>query len=105
MFTDVEVRGESPVREPGPDPLTSDLLGRRPPQDLAGLPADQIFLSARSKSKDMIRRRLEGMDEQFDAINQMSNNIEQDFKNTKLVSQVFLFKTIFKGDNLVSCST
>ncbi len=87
MFVEPEVRDDSPVREPGPDPLTSDLLGRRPAGDIAALPADEIFLSARGKSKDMIRRRLEGMDEQFDAINQMSNNIEQDFKNTKLVNQ------------------
>ena len=40
----------------------------------------------RGHTKDSIRSKLEDMDMQFDAIEAMSRNMENDYKNAKLVS-------------------
>ena len=79
-------RDKSPVRTPGPDHVTFDLFKGRAQHNSVPVTGDDIVRSSRSRTKDAIRRRLEDMNEQFDAIHQMSDNMETDFKNTKLVT-------------------
>ena len=77
------MRDESPARAPGPDRVTSDLLRGR--EALLPGEEDDIRRASRIRTKDSIRQRLDDMNEQFTAIQHMSNNMEYDFKNTKLV--------------------
>ncbi len=78
----------SVFRRSGPDRLTSDLLLRdqHTTDDVTLQNDDATRLStSRRRTRDGIRRRLDDMNEQFDAIRQMSDNMDHEFKNTKLV--------------------
>ena len=77
------VRDESSVRGPGPDRVTSDLLRAR--EALHPGEESDIPRASRVRTADSIRQRLDNMNEQFTAIQHMSDNMEHDFKNTKLV--------------------
>ena len=46
----------------------------------------EIRQTMRLKSKESIRKRLESMDAQFEAISAMANNMEEDFESQKTVS-------------------
>ena len=48
--------------------------------------AENLMRNVQSRTKDAIKNKLNSMNEQIFAIEQMSSNIEEDFKNTKLVS-------------------
>ena len=72
------------MRPPGPDRVTEDLFRER-----AGRAAgdeDAIHRASRVRTRGQIRRRLDDMNDQFSAIQEMSENMEHEFKNTKLVS-------------------
>ncbi len=47
--------------------------------------------ASRSRTRDAIRRRLLDMNAQFDAIHEMSHNMEEEFSNTRLVSLFVLY--------------
>ena len=81
------------MRAPGPDRVTSDLLWARealhPGEDddlfrgRAAHPAgveDDPRRASRVRTADSIRQRLDNMNEQFTAIQHMSDNMEHDFK-------------------------
>ncbi len=48
--------------------------------------SEELMRSARGNSKDAIRHRLEDMDAQMSAMDTMADNMEADFKHTRLVS-------------------
>ena len=48
---------------------------------------DETRRASRVRTTDSIRQRLNDMNEQFTAIQHMSDNMEHDFKNTKLTSK------------------
>ena len=81
--------------------MTSDLLRGR--EALLPGEEDDIRRASRIRTKDSIRQRLDDMNEQFTAIQHMSNNMEHDFKNTKLVR--IPLATIQLGGNQVTGDT
>ena len=85
------MRDESPVRTPGPDRVTSNLLRGREVR----LPEEEDYTrwASRVRTADSIRQRLDNMNEQFTVIQHMSDNMEHDFKNTKLVGYLRLYNT------------
>ena len=84
------VRDESPVRGPGPERVTLDLLRDR--EALHPGEEDDTRRASRVRTADSIRQRLDNMNEQFTAIQHMSDKMEHDFKNTKLVRYLILYK-------------
>ncbi|XP_013396199.1 protein JBTS17 isoform X2 [Lingula anatina] len=74
---------------PGPDPLTSRMLAPtqmdRNEEEVMVPLAVELSKQSRQQSKAGIARRLQEMNQQLKAIDVMSQNMETDFKNTRLL--------------------
>ncbi|KAI8504702.1 hypothetical protein Bbelb_178200, partial [Branchiostoma belcheri] len=82
-----EVDDEGNIREPpGGDSLTVDLLSSvtgESPVNLSKIRRDTAGI--RAKSRERLADKLTEMGRQLDAIDQMATNMEDDFKNTRLL--------------------